>query len=294
MEDFSKNVNFGVELEINSFDKRDFKRNPLKSGELPEGIHYISDKVSKILNNFVEITQWHLTHNNDNWLLKPDSSCGMELCSPVFKGVSSISIIHDLISELKNYPEIESNDDCSLHLHVNVSNLLLIQIAKIFAYWIKAEPLYIDSLPKSRKNNEYCQFIGLTDKIDCSKSYINYFDLIYLFGDNKYYSINSYHYLKKNRPTIEFRLLGNEGCQDPIIAKNWIRFILYFVEMAIQLPYPTIKWYDLDDFMVDFKLDDNVEEYRNWFLTRIYNNVSNNVLRSKVKTDVVKYVEGIK
>ena len=76
---------YGVEIEVNSFDGLP---RPLgwEDGNLPEGIYYVGNLVKKITNERVLIHKWGNDHYNDSWVVKPDSSCGMEICTPVLKG----------------------------------------------------------------------------------------------------------------------------------------------------------------------------------------------------------------
>ena len=43
---------FGVEIELNSFDKRDFKLNPLAMNEFPKGMDYIANLIRNLNNLF--------------------------------------------------------------------------------------------------------------------------------------------------------------------------------------------------------------------------------------------------
>ena len=85
---FNYDRRFGAEMEMNSLDKRDFRTHPLDGhiNELPQGIEEIASHIHLITGNSVLIKTWHPTHNNMDWVIKPDRSCGMELCSPVAKG----------------------------------------------------------------------------------------------------------------------------------------------------------------------------------------------------------------
>ena len=110
---------FGVEIEINATDGR--SRPP--GEKLPEGIFYVSQMLASNLNCRVDVAKWHHTHHNQSWIVKPDSSCGMEICSPVSKGTSGLEVICNVVDLLKLDPIVQADERCSLHVHVEVSDL---------------------------------------------------------------------------------------------------------------------------------------------------------------------------
>ena len=293
--------NFGVEIELNSKDRRDFKKNPLKRGEHPLGMMDFSKKCSNFLKSYslesdksnldpnVQATAWHHTHDNDNWRIKPDSSCGMELCSRVLSGWEGIEEVCKVIEFIKRSSSVKVDSRCSFHCHIDVSDLSDAQIANILKYWIKCESVFIDSVPASRKVNRYCQAIGLTDLFehDCDYSDI---DIINSLGTMKYYSLNTYHKCRGNRNTIEFRIIESDGCINPFLVKNWIKLLLHFVGVSKWAasprkyhpddPWSSFLWLDPDEVLYflgfaheDYDLSDGMKQVRNWFLARLKNNI---------------------
>ncbi len=116
--------------------------------------------------------------------------------------------------------------------------------------------------------------------------------IIESLGAHKYYTANCYHYhrrLNRDRRSIEFRIIENEGCTDPYLIKNWIRLIIHFVERAKAAPVPGnynpndpwsgFCWLDPKDVMeflgfLDHPLSKGMAQTRNWFIARLYNNIS--------------------
>lgn len=287
---------FGMELELNSLDKRDFNAHPLDHGanEQPKGIDYIAEIIQAGINKPVEIHGWHITNNNSCWVIKPDRSCGMELCSPVLKGWPGIKEICQVADILKADKKISIDNRCSLHLHVDVSDCNVNQVANILGWWVKCESVFLDSVPVRRKRNQYCQCIGMMDLFEHDSDWDPQ-QIIKKLGANKYYTVNCYHYLKqssggKGRPTLEFRIIENAGCVDSYLIKNWIRLIVHFVEMAKIAsmpnkynpndPWTGFCWLDPEDvmrflgFSGDYGLSKGMEQTRNWFLGRLNNNIS--------------------
>jgi hypothetical protein len=285
---------FGAEIEINAFDMRN---RPIgyEDGILPDGIYYVGNLVQKTTGDNVLIHKWGHDHNNDIWIVKPDASCGMEVCSPVSKGWQGIVRICKVIQAFYLDKKIIADDRCSFHLHVDVSDLDEFQIAKIVSWWIKCEPVFMDSVPSKRKNNQYCQFIGQTDifeKIEDSMPSPE--SLIKRLGGSKYYTLNTYHYCNKKRKTIEFRIMDNACCLDPWMAKNWMRLVLHFVEMSLKNSLPCDyevgnKWsgycwldpIDVFDFLGfnSGELSLGLKQVRSWFLSRLVSQSKNTGLK---------------
>lgn len=277
---------FGAEIEINAFD---LLNRPLgySEGKLPAGIHYVGNLVHKTTNSNVTIHKWGNDHYNDNWVIKPDASCGMEVCTPVLKGWKGVLEVCRVVDAFKNDSKITADSRCSFHVHVDVSNLSEEQLAAVLSWWIKCEPVFMDSVPYGRKKNQYCQFIGLTDLLNVEDGLLYPSGLISRLGACKYYTINTYHYVNKKRKTIEFRIMESQCCRNSLMAKNWIRLLLHFVEMAVKngLPSDYTKgdkwsgycWLDPNDVFeflgFDDEISDGLQQIRDWFINRLVQNV---------------------
>lgn len=292
---FNYDRRFGVEIELNARDRRDFQVNPLnyKDGELPDGIEEISTHILDSTGNSVFIKPYHHTNNNREWIIKPDRSCGMELCSPITKGWPGLKNICQVAECLNKLDFLSVDTRCSLHVHIEVADCTMEQIAKILAYWVKCESVFLDSVPDYRKRNQYCQCIGMTDLFEHNTPWSED-TIIRSLGSNKYYTINCYHLYKKthgnDRKSVEFRIIENEGCTDPYLIKNWIRLLVHFVEQAKHAPIPQkynpnnpwsgFCWLDPQDvmeflgFLDTPQLSKGMQQTRNWFLARLYNNIS--------------------
>ena len=283
---------FGVEIEVNSLDRRDFIADPLRKGKLPEGINYIGEIITKNLHTPVILHPWHYTNNNNNWIVKPDRSCGLEICSPVSKGKYGLSQICRVVEVINADPMVSIDDRCSFHVHVNVSDCDPADIAAILAWWVKCEAVFIDSLPEARKRTRYCQCIGASDLF-----YHDFREFSYMrgaLGQHKYFTVNTFHLNKGERQTIEFRILGHDGCKDANIAKNWIRLLIHFVEIAKRKslpkpyrndgnPFRGLCWLDPKDVLrfldfLDYDLSEDMVEIRNWFVKRLQKNITTNLL----------------
>lgn len=282
---------FGIEIEVNDTEKRDFKANPLQKGELPQGIDYLGMVINKAILRPVEIKKWHNTHHNDLWIVKPDSSCGLEVCSPVSKGWNGLREICKVIDAISDDNKISVDHRCSLHCHVDVSDCPLEELAAIVAWWIKCECVFLDSVPDYRKVNRYCEFIGMSEELTCDwDCQGRAAELVSFIGRQKYFTANTFHMMKDNRQTMEFRIIENEGCRDAYLVKNWVRLLVHLVERAREYgtpkfyqpddPFTGLKWLDPQDVMAflgfdgEFDLSKGMEQTRNWFLARLHANMN--------------------
>jgi len=277
---------YGVEIELNASDGR--SRPPGEN--LPEGIYYVANVVCQALKVPVEVNKWHHTHHNHIWVVKPDSSCGLEVCSPVSKGMFGLRNICTAVDALGGDTEITADHRCSLHVHVEIADLTQEELGSVLAYWVKCEPVFMDSVPASRKRNRYCQFLGVSELFEHDSEYTPH-QLVNRLSGYKYYTINTYHYNKGKRATIEFRITENAVCRDSHLLKNWVRLVLHFVEMARQQPFPakfqeddpwsSYLWLDPRDVFHllgflpgQYELSPEMEETRTWFLNRLLDNAT--------------------
>ena len=223
-----KNINyrFGVEIELNSFESN-FDQEHLE----PFGIRYAAEIVKNTINANVEVTAWHTTINSDRWITKPDSSCGIEICSPVLKGDAGLKSLTDVIKSIKKDGRFESNLNCSFHVHFELSSKDTSFISSLIVNWIRCELFFFLLVPNFRKENKYCQIIGMTDifpeKIKLTK------DLIFnKISEYKFYSLSLYHFKFSNRNTVEFRIMDNSACLDYELAENWILLLNKFINKS--------------------------------------------------------------
>jgi len=265
---FNKNMksNFGVEIEINSFDGRNFLDQPLRRGESPQGIKEIAN-IIKNIGLEADIQPWGYNHNNTKWICKPDSSCGIEVCSPVLSNKRELLTVIDSFSKDER---IKIDNNCSFHVHVEIEKIKNIfdsdLLCSILVWWIKCEHVFIDWAAPHRKQNRYCRFIGKTDLFDHEEK-VSKFRVISKLSD-KYLSLNTYHLINKNRNTIEFRL--GEGTKDVLFVNNWIDLINCFLESSTKHRPP--KDYKLLDCESVFEFLNLKEDLKFWFLERLVNN----------------------
>lgn len=250
---------FGVEIEYNSFDKESRSRS---DNDLPLGIYEIANCISNTIGESVEVNKWHYTNNNSLWEVKPDSSCGIEVCSPPLRGVSGINEIVHVIENLSTYKNVYADQRCSLHVHVDIEDFTHEQVLNLFEKWVNFEIFFILMTKPNRWLNQYCIPIGFSKEFD-SEIYYGFDECTRKLSSYKYYAINLFHYVKNKRKTIEFRCMGNESCMDSDEAKNWCKLLLCFVERCKEFlgnkDFAKLQYMSLTDAM-NFL---NISEYFN-------------------------------
>lgn len=240
-------MKFGVEIELDALDGRDFAARPLSPGEMPAGLDLVVRIVSD-LGLEVEAHSWRHNHNSSIWVCKPDASCGMELCSPVLDE-SRLGEVCAVLEALNSRPEITAGPNCSVHVHVDVSPLLGSSIeasdslCSVLAWWVKCEPVLLDSVPARRKESRFCRCIGFTDLFDHEDEVIPCV-LVNKLKD-KYLTLNTHHLMARKRNSIEFRIL--EGTKDSFLCSSWVLFVLNFVKKSSVAGLPSdYTWLSLE------------------------------------------------
>ena len=285
---------FGAEIEINTLDGS-VRRPNTDAGEIPLGADLLAQSIFSVVQEPVQIHPWDYYHNNTCWIIKHDTSCGMEINSPVLKGWTGLEKLMKVVEGVAA-SGLSADKRCSLHVHINISDLNKEQLAAVIAYYIKCEHVIFDSFPDHRKNNRYCQLLGMTDLFQ--HDLIQEPDeLINAISGTKYYSMNAYHFVKGGgfsvrncrRKSVEFRIAENRGCVDPFFIKNWVRFLLHFLDVTSKLPMPSsyregdpwsgLLWLDPEDVFKLLKFDNEdllsggLKQVRGWFVDRLKENV---------------------
>jgi hypothetical protein len=173
---------------------------------------------------------------------------------------------------------------------VSIDDLSLRQLATVIAYYIKCEPVFFDAVPAHRKNNRYCQPIGMTDMFT-HDYYMDPGEMIDRVSHVKYYSINAYQFMRgggftadnPNKKTLEFRIIENGACLDAFATKNWVRLFLHFVDVVKQKslprryregdPWSSLLWLNPKEVFALLKFDrplsPGLTQVRNWFADRL-------------------------
>lgn len=277
---------FGAEIEVNSFDGMNRPADH-ERGAMPEGMAAIAEMVQAVCRDKVMLQKWGNNHNIQSWVLKPDSSCGIEICTPVLKGMRGIKSMCEVVRALNMDGRVVADGRCSFHVHVDVHDMTPMEVANVLTWWIKMEYALMRMVPTHRNRNRYCQMLSLSDMFrDLSDPMYGPGDLISLAGQHKYLSANTYHMSSSKRHTIEFRIMDSSACMNWQDAKNYVVFLLHFVERMSRMRVPEYTgdpmtgyaWLDVGDAMAALGLRDGkglsegMSEMRRWLAGRMSHN----------------------
>lgn len=265
------NHRFGVEIELNSFDG--FSKSDDANG--PSGIKHAAEVVKNCLNETVDVAPWHTTLTTPKWLIKPDSSCGFEVVSPILKGNAGLKSLKKVITSFKKDGRFTVDSRCGFHVHYELPSKNIDYISTMIVCWIRCELFFCLLIPNFRKQNRYCQLMGMSDiflqNVDLNKNII--FNEI---SEYKFYSMSLYHFKKSNRNTVEFRIMDQSACLDSEVAECWILLLNIFINKVGKIDVfdkdgnlkEKLAWLDCSD-VFDFLQIKNNKKIVNFVVKRI-------------------------
>ena len=257
---------FGVELEFNT--RNDQSRESFKR------------LIERVPGQRAEVRNWERTNDNTVWVCKTDSSCGLEINTPVMCGPVELKNLGLVVAEFQRAGSA-FDTKCGLHVHVDVSDMTMEQIHVLIKYWAKIEHVVMNAHPEHRRKNGYCRPIN--------EMFSDWRENRYYTGDQIFRAIrqnrgalNVQHL--DTRRTIEFRM--GDMCTDPEDIKNRVRFLVWFVEIAKNTPAPrNLNWFTPKQTMrflglldvkvegVEKQLSRAMESMRDWILRRLEANM---------------------
>lgn len=276
---------FGVELEVSN----------TKTQEV------ISNIIKKETSRGVSVTGYGQTFRNSYWHIKTDSTCGplghgkdkgFEVASYIASGACEIEDIGTIAQALAT-GGIEVNNNCGMHVHVNIADFSPTEAGVLLGRWIKIEPWIRQAVPKHRKNNKYAKFLfkARAHRFNPLQSYdpLDFWNLIkptdFSVYENrqKRVALNMINYAATKtdpwaRATAEFRF--PEGTLSKQDVCNWVRLFILFVESSqkASMPPNLLPAKNLDEVMEIlgltstksfYILDQDLYDLKIWFLNRL-------------------------
>jgi hypothetical protein len=276
--EFTPSRPFGVELEM--------------SPNLPQ--EEIATVVDSWTDRGVKISGWRQSDDNTVWHVKTDATCGpgddetgWEIASYKacgFKDMKQIATVADRLNEAG----VEVNKNCGLHIHADVSEFLSSDMGLLLAYWIKAEWILSHMVPIHRLVNEYCELYTFKRVQPGDYNPVSLWAALkpknLQVHDNadKRMSLNMVNYAQVqahvgNRCTVELRL--PEGTLDGYHVRNWVLFLLLFIERSLDKRMPSLRGFRVSDLLRYLGLthtgrrfhvySPELHELRIWILRRI-------------------------
>lgn len=291
--------------------------------------HKLRDLIANIdQNHHIKISEYNeKDYGNSHWTVKRDGSCkdadfkyGFEIASFVGATVDDITLINNVVTKLQQ-SNVKVNDNCSVHVHVEVTDFSKLQIAKMVAIWMKIEKIMLQTVPERRRKSIYCVPLRkhhkaiAPDKISftCKEDRIKLFSKIRpnkyddidrrvnfnicnvcsgLDAENKNYNVYGLFEKakQKKRMTVELRM--PEGSVDPQNVTNWIKLFVRFVNLSKKRNFPSdLSCLGLEDTLrflglheskgTPFILSRGLWNLKVWFLQRILTFTDDNKLREE-------------
>jgi Putative amidoligase enzyme len=245
-------------------------------------------------------------YSNNYWHIKFDRSCGdkineggWEVASYKAKGYADLENIVKAVGEIQA-TGAKCNNNCAVHVHVEINDFAQGDAAALVANWMKIEPIVLEMVPAHRRSNIYC--VPLTEKfknIDKRKAYSppEFWSIVrpvHWDNNSRRMALNMVNYAQSidGRVTTEIRL--PEGSCDPNDIKNWIRFFVHFVDWSKEVGFPkdihSVK--KVDEVLAlcglhyenpFFILSRSLRNTKMWFLKRLQTYSKDKLLLEQVK-----------
>lgn len=178
------------------------------------------------------------THDvTDGWKIVSDSSiepAGWECVSPILKGPGGINEVLRFCEAIQGMgiDMPKGNTSCGFHVHVGADDLDGNAVARLirFHHHIERHGL-LECVPKSRRDNEYCQPTH-EGVLRAAKEGPITFDQVRQITDSRYVALNMFGRCAKYG-TVEFR--RHSGTVEGPKASAWILLNLHMVTAAAHL-----------------------------------------------------------
>jgi hypothetical protein len=290
---------FGVELEVSNNIPKKILGRLIEDYECSHGNHAV--KVTSGMKGWAE------TRRNAYWHVKYDSTCGpkgkyhdygWEVASFIGEGLSDLHVIAGLADHL-HQNNVEVNNNCGLHIHVDAEDLAPWQMGLVLARWIKVEEIITLICPMRRWRNSYCRALWERaarkriryryDAPDLFWTQMAPLDLSTHSNEEKKYTLNTVGYAigmhkpDYDRQTVELRLPECLLSTEHVL--NWTRLIVNFIDHTqlswhvdhspdnidcVSTVCEMLQWLGLhrgkDEFLI---LDDQLLDTKIWLLKKI-------------------------
>lgn len=163
-----------------------------------------------------------------HWKLTTDSSCGLELVSPVLHGFEGLNAVRKALEVLAANGVVVDNS-CGLHVHHDAADFSVASMKRVVKLYSQFEGVIDQLHDESRRANmnSYCQ--SMTRIGEYFYEQANVERLISSIND-RYYKVNLHAYTVHG--TIEFR--QHAGTLDADEAVRWIILSQAILERALR------------------------------------------------------------
>jgi len=184
----------------------------------------------------IESEGWNHT-TRDHWKIVTDSSCGLELVSPILTGSKGLKQAQRVIDTLSMIEGVTVNRSCGIHVHVGCADITANGMKNVILQYAKNERLINSVLAPSRRdtrwarqlvgnNSRYTDMNSLKTALDGADTCTQIISLM----SGRYQTVNVQCWNRQR--TVEFRQHG--GSLDSEKIMNWVVFLLNTVEKCMK------------------------------------------------------------
>ena len=167
-----------------------------------------------------------------HWKVVTDSSCGLELVSPILTGSKGLKQAQRVIDTLSSIEGVEVNRSCGIHVHVGCDDITVQGMRNVLLHYAKNSDIISSVLAPSRRNGRWAHslvgshgFESLTALKEALDNCTTCREIVSRMG-GRYKTVNVQCWSRQR--TIEFRQHG--GSLDSYKILNWVVFLLNTVE----------------------------------------------------------------
>ena len=265
----------------------------------PNGRDGLAQAVRTVRGQSAEIAGYRHSHDNDYWDCKTDSSCGLEVSTPVLSGPRGLKVAGDVLQAIRR-AGYRVDHHCGQHVHVEVADYDFNQLKVLLCYWLKIEHAVMCATPAHRRGNTYCAEFRSKAGFQPNRQY-SPDDVYRRIVSNRHDIVNFSNFARYR--TVEFRF--GDMTYDVDVVKNRVRFLVRFVELCRNMPAPRdLNWFtpkqvlrffgllDAPGGTVEKRFSPAVLSMRAWLLDNLQANMPSGPEFVKDRTQVSALLEG--
>ena len=196
----------------------------------------VARRVNQAFRNVDVVMEGYNHNTRDHWKIITDSTCGLELVSPILKGKQGLKEAQRVIDQLASVDGVVVNRSCGIHVHVGCEDVTAQGMKNVLVQYTKNQTIINSVLAPSRHDSRWCRPVyngNVETLVNNLRNCDTVSSVINTIGD-RYRTVNVQCWNRYR--TIEFRQHG--GSVDSVKICNWVSFLLNTVDKAIATTTP--------------------------------------------------------
>ena len=223
---------FGIEIEFNN-------QSEMSQQQLATYINKKFRRLECIGESYNHTTQAH-------WKIVTDSTCGLELVSPILSGQKGMKDAQCIIDCLASIEGVEVNRSCGIHVHVGAQGITPQGMRNVILQYAKNEEIINSVLAPSRRDTRWARPLvgnGNNGRYQSMEELANQLYSCQTVGEivsrmgGRYNTVNVQCWNRQR--TVEFRQHGGSLDSEKIL--NWAHFLVNTVETCMTETRVNIK-----------------------------------------------------